>query len=164
MKHDGAQGSRPVQALGEATADAGRAPRLESAASVRFRTLLARTIELLNEEVDAGLLASLASASSVICWDFPDVAVKTWLVVDEAGRGLSLHSSAPGVAALTVVMDSTVLREAATGERSLGAAFITGRLQVRGLSPMFLAKFVRLVDPLLRSHRAAMEELHERAA
>lgn len=130
----------------------------------RFRGLLARTIVLLNETVDRDQLRSLAAASAVICWEFPDVAWKTWLVVGRDPASITLQSAASGSASLTVVMNSTVLHAAALGETSLGMAFVAGKLQVRGLNPLFLAKFVKLVEPLLGSYRAAMKEAHDRAA
>lgn len=130
----------------------------------RFRLVLARTIVLMNENVDRAQLVSLAAASAVIGWEFPDVNWKTWLVVDRDPPRIGLKAEATGPSSLTVIMDSTVLHAAAAGETSLGMAFITGRLQIRGMNPLFLAKFVKLVDPLLSGYRAALEEVHERAA
>lgn len=132
--------------------------------SDRFRMLLARTIVLLNDSVDRPQLQSLAAASAVICWEFPDVGWQAWLVVGGEPTAITLQPAPPSPASLTVVMNSTVLHAAAQGETSLGLAFVAGRLQVRGLNPLFLAKFVKLVDPLLSSYRAALKEAHERAA
>lgn len=130
----------------------------------RFDAVLARTVELLNQELEPEQLISLGKASAVIRWEFPDVALQTWLVVEREPPGIFLRPIGPGNPSLTVNMDSTVLHQAATGERSLGAAFLAGRLHVRGLNPMFLAKFAKLIDPLLRSYRAAIKELHDLAA
>lgn len=130
----------------------------------RFRRVLARTIVLLNDELAPEQVRALADASAVICWEFPDVAWQAWLVVSSNPPALMLAPDSHARPSLTVIMDSTVLHAAAIGETSLGIAFLAGRLQVRGLTPLFLAKFVKLVDPLLRSYRAAVEELHERAA
>jgi hypothetical protein len=130
----------------------------------RFPAALARTIVLLNERVDRAQLLALAEASAVIAWEFPDLAWRTWLVVDRDPPRIGLQPVAPGAASLTVTMNSTVLHEASCGETSLGMAFIKGRLQIRGMNPLFLAKFVKLVDPLLASYRAALEEVHDSAA
>ncbi|MGQ0635367.1 MAG: SCP2 sterol-binding domain-containing protein [Planctomycetaceae bacterium] len=130
----------------------------------RFRRILARTIVLLDEVVDHRQITALAEASATICWDFPDIGWQAWLVVRRNPPGLLLQAANHDSPALTVAMDSAVLHAAAIGETSLGTAFINGRLRVRGLSPLFLARFVRLVDPLLSSYRAALEEVHERAA
>lgn len=130
----------------------------------RFRAVLARTIMLMNENVDRAQLRSLANAAAVIGWEFPDVDWKTWLVVDGDPERIGLKAEATGPASLTVIMNSTVLHAAAAGETSLGMAFITGKLQIRGMNPLFLAKFVKLVDPLLSGYRVALEEVHERAA
>lgn len=130
----------------------------------RFSAILSRTIALMDKTVDRPQLQALAAASAVICWEFPDIDWRTWLVVDRDPPRIGLRSEAPGDASLTVIMDSTVLRAAAAGETSLGAAFIRGRLQIRGMNPLFLAKFVKLVDPLLGSFRTAEKEAHDRAA
>jgi hypothetical protein len=119
---------------------------------------------LLDDVVDRNLVQALAEASASICWDFPDIAWQARLVVRHEPPGLVLQVAAHEPAELTVTMDSTVLHAAAIGETSLGTAFINGRLRVRGLSPLFLARFVRLIDPLLASYRAALEDVHERAA
>lgn len=129
-----------------------------------FCKILARTIVLLNQKVDHKQLQALAAASAVIGWEFPDVDWQTWLAVDRDPPRISLQREPPAPAGLTVVMNSSVLHAAAAGETSLGMAFIAGQLQIRGLNPLFLAKFVRLVDPLLSSFRAAVKEVHERAA
>lgn len=145
-----------------------RRPRGEASGSgaqgERFRKVLARTIVLMNESVDRAQLISLAKASAVIGWEFPDVAWKTWLVVECDPPRIGLKAEPAGPSSLTVIMNSTVLAAAAAGQTSLGTAFITGKLQIRGMNPLFLAKFVKLVDPLLSGYRAALEEVHERAA
>jgi hypothetical protein len=130
----------------------------------RFSATLARTIVLLDQRVERAQLLALADASAVIAWEFPDLEWRTWLVVDRDPPRIGLQPIAPGVASLTVVMNSTVLHEASCGETSLGMAFIKGRLQIRGMNPLFLAKFVKLVDPLLASYRIALEEVHDSAA
>jgi len=50
----------------------------------RFSALLARTIVLMDQTVDRPQLQALAAASAVICWEFPDIEWRTWLVVDRA--------------------------------------------------------------------------------
>lgn len=130
----------------------------------RFRSVLFRTIAMLDEVLDRPQLLALADSCPTICWEFPDAAWQAWLIVDRDPPGLRLESGAQAESGLVVVMDSTVLYAAAAGETSLGMSFINGRLQVRGLNPLFLAKFVKLIDPLLRCFRAAVEEVHERAA
>jgi hypothetical protein len=141
----------------------------ESAAAVapardRFSAILSQSILFLDKTVDRQQLMALAAASAVIRWDFPDLAWRTWLVVDRDPPRIGLQSAAPSEASLTVTMDSTVLHAAAAGEVSLGSAFIKGQLQIRGMNPLFLAKFVKLVDPLLAGFRSAVKEAHERAA
>jgi SCP-2 sterol transfer family len=158
-----------VESIGNGAAQIRKAGRAGEANGTtngadHFRTILTRTIVLLNENVDRAQLVSLADASAVIGWEFPDVEWKTWLVVDRDPARIGLAPEAPGPASLTVIMNSTVLHAAAGGETSLGMAFITGRLQIRGMNPLFLAKFVKLVEPLLCGYRTALEELHERAA
>ena len=135
-----------------------------TASRERFSEILSRTVVLLDKTVDRNQLLALAAASAVICWEFPDVEWRTWLVVDRNPPRIGLAPQAPGEPSLTVIMDSTVLHAAAVGETSLGAAFIKGRLQIRGMNPLFLAKFVKLVDPLLCSFRTAVKEAHNRAA
>jgi hypothetical protein len=162
----------PVEAAhvsGNASAGNGISPRTIGAPAGlgrrdRFPATLARTIVLLNQCVDRAQLLALAEASAVIAWEFPDLAWRAWLVVDRDPPRISLQPVAPGAASLTVVMNSTVLHEASCGQTSLGMAFIKGRLQIRGMNPLFLAKFVKLVDPLLASYRAALEEVHDSAA
>jgi hypothetical protein len=130
----------------------------------RFPAILARTVALLDKTVDRDQLLALAAASAVICWEFPDIDWRTWLIVERDPPRIGLSNAAPADASLTVTMDSTILHAAAAGETSLGIAFITGRLRIRGMNPLFLAKFVKLVDPLLCSYRAAAKEAHDRAA
>jgi hypothetical protein len=154
---------------GSAPAGNGAVPRKNGAAAGagrgdRFPAILARTIVLLDQRVERTQLLALADASAVIGWEFPDLAWQTWLVVDRNPPRIGLKPAAPGAASLTVVMNSTVLHDAACGETSLGMAFIKGRLQIRGMNPLFLAKFVKLVDPLLASYRIALEEVHDRTA
>jgi hypothetical protein len=130
----------------------------------RFASILTRTIVLLDERIDRRQLVALAEASAIIGWEFPDVDWQAWLAVEREPPSIGLSAEPPGRPSLIVVMDSTVLHAAAAGETTLGMAFLTGRLQVRGLNPLFLAKFVKLVDPLLAAFRDAAKEAHERAA
>jgi alkyl sulfatase BDS1-like metallo-beta-lactamase superfamily hydrolase len=158
-----------AESVGSAAARSGATGRNGMTAGIandadRFRTILTRTIVHMNENVDRVQLVSLAKAAAVIGWEFPDVDWKTWLVVDRDPARIGLKAEATGPASLTVIMDSTVLHAAAAGETSLGMAFITGKLQIRGMNPLFLAKFVKLVEPLLSGYRVALEEVHERAA
>ena len=142
----------------------------ESAATVarardRFSAILSQSILFLDKTVDRQQLLALAAASAVICWDFPDLAWRTWLVVDRDPPRIGLQSAAPSEASLTVTMDSTVLHAAAAGETSLGSAFIKGQLQIRGMNPAVPGE-VREAGrsaarrfPLRRA-----KEAHERAA
>lgn len=129
-----------------------------------FRKVMARTIVLLEETLSRDQLVSLAGAFTTICWEFPDVAWSAWLRLGLDPPGIRLEPEPAAGACLTVIINSTALHSAAMGETSLGREFVCGRLQVRGLNPLLLAKFVRLVEPLLNSYRAAAEELHAEVA
>ena len=64
----------------------------------------------------------------------------------------------------TVRMSRETLEDAAFGRRSLGTAFLSGRIHVRGMNPLRLREFIMLVDPLLESYREASLERSDRTS
>lgn len=122
----------------------------------RFAAILARMIERLNGRLAAVQRGQLAAAMPSIRWEFPDAGSLLHLVADADALRIA---DAGGAAALFVRMSRATLEDAAFGRRSLGAAFLAGRVHVRGLSPARLREFILLVDPLLESYREAHGDL-----
>jgi hypothetical protein len=122
----------------------------------RFAEILSRMIEILNARLAAVQRGQLAAAMPSISWEFPDVGSLLHLVADTDALRIAAGSTGP---ALFVRMSRATLEDAAFGRRSLGAAFLSGRIHVRGLSPARLREFILLVDPLLESYREAHGDL-----
>ena len=123
--------------------------------AAEFPSLLGRMIELIDSKLTPAQRAKLAGAMPRIQWEFPDVDTKLCLAASEDGlRVAEPVDHAPFV----VRMARTTLEDAAFGRRSLGAAFLAGRIHVRGMNPLRLREFIMLVDPLLESYREAYLE------
>lgn len=127
----------------------------------RFVAILSRMIERLNARLAAVQLGQLAAAMPSIRWEFPDMGSLLHLVADP--DALRIADASAG-AALFVRMSRATLEDAAFGRRSLGAAFLSGRIHVRGLSPARLREFILLIDPLLESYREAHGDLTPESA
>ena len=121
-----------------------------------FAAVLSLMIERLNAKLAAVQRGQLAAAMPSIRWEFPDVGSLLHLVAD--ADALRIADSGGG-SALFVRMSRATLEDAAFGRRSLGAAFLAGRVHVRGLSPARLREFILLVEPLLESYREAHGDL-----
>lgn len=122
----------------------------------RFAEILARMIELLNARLAAEQRGQLAAAMPSIRWEFPDVGSLLHIVANSDALRIAPGAAGP---TLFVRMSRATLEDAAFGRRSLGAAFLAGRIHVRGLSPARLREFILLVDPLLESYREAHGDL-----
>lgn len=119
---------------------------------VAFADLLGRMVVRLNGKLLDVQRGQLAAAMPSIRWEFPDVGWLLHLVADR--EALRIADACPDPA-LFVRMTRATLEDAAFGRRSLGAAFLAGRIHVRGMSPTRLREFIRLIDPLLESYREA---------
>jgi len=115
-----------------------------------FSAILGRMIELIDGKLSPLQREKLAAAMPSIQWEFPDADTKLCL----AASTDALRVAAPVEHAPFVVrMARSTLEDAAFGRRSLGAAFLAGRIHVRGMNPLRLREFIMLVDPLLESYR-----------
>jgi len=120
-----------------------------------FPALLTRMVTLIDGRLTAEQRGKLAAAMPAIRWEFPD-----------AGESLCLAASPEALrvapadtpATFLVRMDRSTLEDAAFGRRSLGVAFLAGRIHVRGMNPLRLREFIMLVDPLLESYREAASD------
>jgi len=123
-----------------------------------FAALLARMIALLDGRLTPRQREQLAAAMPDILWEFPDVDGRLHLRATATG----LEVAPPGgVPPFVVRMPRATLEDAAFGRRSLGAAFIAGKIHVRGMNPLRLREFIMLVDPLLESYReASLDHTH----
>ena len=131
------------------------------ASGEELQNALRRTVELLNEKLDAPQLERIAAAFQTVRWEFDDLAMAVHLVSDQSGPGLRFAPSVDGNPSITIGMSSTTLNDAAWGRTSFGTAFITGKLKVKGLHPLKLSKFAGMLDPFLASYREAREEVHD---
>jgi hypothetical protein len=128
---------------------------MASPAPADFTAILARMIALIDTKLSAMQREKLATAMPSIQWEFPDVDTKLCLAASkDALRVAEPVDHAPFV----VRMARSTLEDAAFGRRSLGAAFLAGRIHVRGMNPLRLREFIMLVDPLLESYREAYLE------
>jgi len=125
------------------------------AADTVFHALIGRMIELINSKLTADQRRKLAAAMPQIQWDFPDANTQVCLVATETHLTVSEPLDGPP---FLVRMPRTTLEEAAFGRRSLGAAFLAGKIHVRGMNPLRLREFIMLVEPLLESYREASSE------
>jgi hypothetical protein len=136
---------------------AGAAGHPESGAAPNpFADLLARMIARLDAKLLAVQRGQLALAMPSIRWEFPDADWLLHLVADRDALRIADPCADP---ALFVRMTRATLEDAVFGRRSLGAAFLAGRIHVRGMSPLRLREFIRLIDPLLESYREAHGDL-----
>lgn len=125
------------------------------AANPAFDALLKRMIVLINAKLTTEQREKLASAMPQIQWDFPDTETKLCLAASAHELSVAPPLDTPP---FLVRMARTTLEDAAFGKRSLGAAFLAGKIHVRGMNPLRLREFIMLVDPLLESYREASSE------
>lgn len=125
------------------------------AADPSFDALLRRMIEFVNAKLTPEQRQKLASVMPQIQWDFPDAEAKLCLAANPDELAVSPPLESPP---FLVRMARTTLEDAAFGRRSLGAAFLAGKIHVRGMNPLRLREFIMLVDPLLESYREALGE------
>lgn len=128
-------------------------------AAVGFPSLLGRMIELIDTKLTPAQREKLAGAMPRIQWEFPDVDTRLCLAASTDGLRVAEPVGDPP---FVVRMARTTLEDAAFGRRSLGAAFLAGRIHVRGMNPLRLREFIMLVDPLLESYREASLERSDR--
>ena len=121
--------------------------------------MLARMIGLIDTKLTPQQREKLAAAMPSIQWEFPDVGTRLCLAAAEDGLRVADPVEDPP---FVVRMARTTLEDAAFGRRSLGAAFLAGRIHVRGMNPLRLREFIMLVDPLLESYREASLERSDR--
>ena len=117
--------------------------------------LMRRVIERLDRRLDAEQRRHLAAAMPAVLWEFPDAGTRVQLVATPTSLTCVTDGDAPP---LVVRMPLASLEDAAFGRRSLAAAFLAGRITVRGMSPSRLREFILLVNPLLDSFREAALE------
>lgn len=117
-----------------------------------FPALLERMVSLIDGRLTSAQRSALAGAMPAIRWEFPDAQATLCL----AATAECLRVAPPETPATFLVrMDRSTLEDAAFGRRSLGVAFLAGRIHVRGMNPLRLREFIMLVDPLLESYREA---------
>lgn len=126
----------------------------------QLRPILRRAIELLNEKLAPEQVRQMAAAFRTVCWEFKDVDVTMYLVLDGAEPAIRFAPSIEGDPQMAIGMESATLHDAAWERTSFGAAFISGKLKIKGLHPLKLTKFVPLLKPFLASYREAEEEFH----
>lgn len=117
-----------------------------------FPAMLARMIGLIDTKLTPQQREKLAAAMPSIQWEFPDVDTKLCLAAARDALRVAEPAENPQ---FVVRMARSTLEDAAFGRRSLGAAFLAGRIHVRGMNPLRLREFIMLVDPLLESYREA---------
>jgi hypothetical protein len=117
-----------------------------------FPAILTRMIALIDTKLSPVQREKLATAMPSIQWEFPDVDTKLCLAESTDALRVAEPVDHPP---FVVRMARTTLEDAAFGRRSLGAAFLAGRIHVRGMNPLRLREFIMLVDPLLESYREA---------
>lgn len=117
-----------------------------------FSAILARMIGLIDTKLTPQQREKLAAAMPSIQWEFPDVDTKLCLAAAREALRVAEPADDPQ---FVVRMARATLEDAAFGRRSLGAAFLAGRIHVRGMNPLRLREFIMLVDPLLESYREA---------
>lgn len=120
--------------------------------------ILRRAIELLNDKLAPELIRQMAAAFRRVRWELKDVDVTMYLVLDDAEPAIRFAPSIEGDPQMVIGMESATLHDAAWGRTSFGAAFISGKLKVKGLHPLKLTKFVPLLKPFLASYCEAEEE------
>lgn len=126
-----------------------------SAVDPPFAALLGRMIVLLDGRLTPRQRGQLAAAMPDILWEFPDVDGRLHLRATATGLEVAPPGGAPP---FVVRMPRATLEDAAFGRRSLGAAFLAGKIHVRGMNPLRLREFIMLVDPLLDAYREAHRE------
>jgi hypothetical protein len=120
-----------------------------------FAAILARMIALLDGRLTPRQREHLAAAMPDILWEFPDVDGRLHLRATAGGLEVAAAGAPPP---FVVRMPRATLEDAAFGRRSLGAAFLAGKIHVRGMNPLRLREFIMLVDPLLDAYREAHRE------
>ncbi|RLS29369.1 MAG: hypothetical protein DWH79_12330 [Planctomycetota bacterium] len=120
-----------------------------------FTAILGRMISILNGKLSSTQRQKLAGAMPSIQWEFPDVDTKLCLAAGPDALCVAAPLDQPP---FVVRMQRSTLEDAAFARRSLGAAFLAGRIHVRGMNPLRLREFIMLVDPLLESYREAYLE------
>lgn len=124
----------------------------------QLQPIMRRTIELLNEKLTIEEIRRIAGAFRSVMWTVRDVDVTVYLVMDDTVPAIRYADSLDEEAQVQIGVDSVTLHDAALGRTSFGAAFVSGKLKVKGLNPPKLGMFVPLLKPFLASYAEAEEE------
>jgi len=135
-------------------------PDRKPSSSKQLREILETMVRHLNTEVTADQIRKMTAAFTSVYWEFPDHAISIRLVLETDPPAIRLVDDLDGEPGMRIVSNCDVLHDAAWRRRSLGAAFIAGKLNVRGLNPLHLRRFVLLIKPLLASYRNAEEDYY----
>ena len=124
-----------------------------------FLAVMERTIHLVGRNVPRHTLQQVAEVLHALRWDFRDVNVRVYFLVNDAGE-VSCHSDWPGPVDSSIAMDAVTFHDAAFGRANLGTALLMGKLRVEGISALKLGRFTSLLKPLLDNYRQACAEIN----
>ncbi len=114
-------------------------------------------MQLVGQRVPRSQLQEIATLFHTVCWEFPDYRFKSYFTLNGEGevRGYSQWN---GPVDGTVIMDARTFHDAAFGKTSFGAAFLMGKVRVKGIPATKLGKFMPLLQPFLDCYQQACEE------
>jgi putative sterol carrier protein len=112
----------------------------------------------LGQKLKPEQIEEIAQVFRTLCWDFKDRSFQAWFLL-EKGK-IQLITDDSRVPDATITLDSSTLHDAAYGKTTFGAAFVMGKLKVKGIPALKLRKFIPLLKPFLESYREAWEGYH----
>ena len=124
-----------------------------------FLSVMERTIQLVGRTVPRATLQKVAQVFHTLRWDFRDYDVQVFFQVNDDGD-VTCATDWTGPVDSMIAMDALTFHEAAFGRANFGAALLTGKLRIQGISALSLGKFTPLLKPFLDSYRQAYAELN----
>ena len=124
-----------------------------------FLEVMERTIQLVGQKMPRSTLQGVAEAFRSLRWNFPDYGLQIYFLVNEAGD-VSCATEWRGPVDCVLAMDAGTFHQAAYGKINFGAALLTGKLSIQGVSALNLSKFTPLLTPFLDGYRQAYNEYH----
>ncbi len=123
-----------------------------------FPLVLEKTFGLLKERASKEKLAEFSEDIEILCFEFPDVDKKIFLEISDDGD-MTVGTEEPGKVDCTVSMNSDIAHSILTGEKSQTAVYMTGKLKIKGISPLKFQKLYPKLGPLDECYEEAVSEV-----
>jgi putative sterol carrier protein len=131
---------------------------VEKPTKEEFPLVMEKTFGFVGDLTPKEGLAALSDVVETICFEFPDYEKKYFLTVNSEGE-LTRSTEPPKKVDCTITMNSDTLHSLMTGKTSETSAYMSGKLKVKGISPLKLQKILPKLGPLDEYYEKAIAEV-----